>query len=271
MNLTAKFFFALLLFYAGQISAVTKTVTITDFQFTPNTLTINIGDTVKWLNNGPTSHTASSTQTGELWDSGTLASGAFFEHIFNTKGSYSYHCSIHPSMTATIVVRSPEQTRILKGKNLLTSIVPITLNLTGKNANLAYLGSYIVNVQAGCANCHSCPTYATGGNPYLGQTKKFNASSYLAGGVAVSGGGVSAVSANITPDATGKPAGLSLAAFKNLLRTGQDPDVAGALLPVMPWPIFGMMSERDLNAVYEYLSSIPSAVTPAVQCAEPGQ
>jgi L-ascorbate metabolism protein UlaG (beta-lactamase superfamily) len=64
---------------------------------------------------------------------------------------------------------------------------------------------------------------------------------------------------------------LTLAAFKNLLRTGHDPDVAGALLPVMPWPIFGMMSEQDLNAVYEYLRAIPPAATPNVRCAEPGQ
>jgi hypothetical protein len=173
-------------------------------------------------------------------------------------------------MVATVVVRSPEETRIQTGRALLTNIVPIKLNLTGKNAQLAYLGSYIVNAQAGCANCHSCSTYKVGNNPYLGQTKQFNTASYLAGGVNVSGGGVTAVSANLTPDSTGKPAGLTLAAFKNLLRTGHDPDVPGAFLPVMPWPIFGMMSDHDLTAIYEYLSSVPAAVTPATHCANPG-
>jgi hypothetical protein len=174
-------------------------------------------------------------------------------------------------MTATIVVLNSDQTRINTGKSLLTSIVPIRLNLTGKNANLAYQGSYIVNAQAGCANCHSCPTYKAGNNPYKRQAKKFNTRSYLAGGVNVSAGGETAVSANLTPDSTGKPAGLSLTEFKNLLRTGHDPDVPGALLPVMPWPIFGMMSEQDLNAIYEYLRSIPRAATPTAHCAEPGQ
>jgi plastocyanin len=268
MKATIKFFFALLLFCTEQVFAATATVTITDFQFTPNTITINIGDTVKWINNGSSPHTT--TSNSGVWNSGNLAPGSSFSRIFSIGGSYSYHCNIHPSMTAKIIVRSPEETRILTGKNLLTNIVPITLNLTGKNANLAYLGSYIVNAQSGCANCHSCPTYKVGNNPYKGQTKKFNTVSYLAGGVNVSGGGVTAVSANLTPNA-GKPAGLSLLVFKNLLRTGHDPDVAGALLPVMPWPIFGMMSEHDLDAVYEYLRSIPPAATPAVHCAQPGQ
>ena len=65
------------------------------------------------------------------------------------------------------------------------------------------------------------------------------------------------ISANITPDADGLPAGLTLAEFRNVLRTGHDPDVPGRLLQVMPWPVYQSMSDRDIRAIYEYLRSIP--------------
>jgi hypothetical protein len=41
-----------------------------------------------------------------------------------------------------------------------------------------------------------------------------------------------------------------------LLRTGETPE--GELLQVMPWPVYGKMTRRDLAAVYAYLSAIPS-------------
>ena len=87
---------------------------------------------------------------------------------------------------------------------------------------------------------------------------------YLAGGTPFG----PFVSRNITPDATGRPAGLTRDEFIQLLRTGHDPDDPGELLQVMPWPVYGKMVERDLSAVYEYLSSIPHAETSA-ECAAP--
>lgn len=43
------------------------------------------------------------------------------------------------------------------------------------------------------------------------------------------------------------------------LRTGHNPnDPPGQILQVMPWPVIGTMTDRDLSAVYEYLRSIPS-------------
>ena len=87
------------------------------------------------------------------------------------------------------------------------------------------------------------------------ETKQINAEHYLAGGVSFG----PFTSDNITPDADGKPAGLSLGEFKTLLRTGHDPDDPDEILQVMPWPVFGDMTDRDLNAIYEYLRSIPHA------------
>lgn len=134
-------------------------------------------------------------------------------------------------------------------------IAPVPLNLQGKNPALVYLGSYIVNAQGGCNDCHTHPAYAPGGDPYMGEKEMVNTEQYLAGGRQF---GPFITSKNITPDANGLPAGLTFEEFADVLRTGVDPDNPGEILQVMPWPIYGKMTTRDLRAVYEYLRAIPS-------------
>ena len=51
-------------------------------------------------------------------------------------------------------------------------IAPVPLNLKGKNRALVGLGSYIVNAQGGCNDCHTWPSYKGGGDPFLGQQPK---------------------------------------------------------------------------------------------------
>ncbi len=150
------------------------------------------------------------------------------------------------------------------------AIAPVPLDLKGKNRALVGLGSYIVNAQAGCNDCHSCPSYAPGHNPFLHQPKQFNADNYLAGGVPFG----PFTSRNITPDSTtGRPANFTFTQFKLVLRTGQDlkneHPALSDLLQVMPWPVFQSMTDRDLRAIYEYLNAIPHA-EPGI-CAFPGQ
>jgi len=136
-------------------------------------------------------------------------------------------------------------------------INPVPLDLKGKNRALVGLGSYIVNT-TGCNDCHTNPSYAPGGNPFLGQPEQVNTTGFLAGGQHFG----PFTSANITPDALGHPAGLTLEQFISTLRTGHNPlDPPGTLLQVMPWPAFGKKTDRDLTAIYEYLRSIPSIET----------
>ena len=140
-------------------------------------------------------------------------------------------------------------------------MAPVPLNLTGKDRNLVGLGSYIVNAQAGCNDCHTNPPFEEGGDPFLGQPKQVNAEAYLRGGVAFG----PFVSRNLRPDASGRPAGLRLEEFLLVMHTGVDlkhippavPSPQVDLLQVMPWPVYGMMIDDDLRAVYEYLSALP--------------
>jgi hypothetical protein len=145
----------------------------------------------------------------------------------------------------------------------------IKLNLKGKDIELVGLGSYIVNAQGACNDCHTCPSYTPGHNPFpppvgVSGDGQINSANYLAGGVNF---GV-AVSANLTPDVTGKPEGLTLEQFEIAIRTGHDP-VRNENLTIMPWPIYRHMTGRDLDAIYTFLSAIPSA-TPG-SCTGAGQ
>jgi hypothetical protein len=137
-------------------------------------------------------------------------------------------------------------------------LAPVQLNFGNRNRILVGLGSYLVNQVASCNDCHTNPSFAPGHDPYLGQPKQINANVYLAGGHSYpADDGETVFPPNITPDSTGKPGGLTYRQFVLAMRYGQDP-AANRLLQVMPWPSYQDLTHRDLRAIYEYLSSIPS-------------
>ena len=134
-------------------------------------------------------------------------------------------------------------------------IAPVPLDLADKDEIDVWLGSYIVNSVGACNDCHTSPPYAEGGNPFLGEPEQINTDDYLCGGVDFG----AAISTDISPDEDGLPAGLERDEFIDLMRTGEEAD--GELLQVMPWPLIGKMSHRDLRAVYAYLTAIPSCTS----------
>ena len=165
-------------------------------------------------------------------------------------------------------------------------IVPVQLNLDGKNRALVGLGSYLVNGPGDCNACHNPGPgnnqFLPGGNPFFGQPKKINPATYLGGGrdfgdFPPGSGSAHIISRNLTPDKTGLPeGGHTFADFALIMRTGVDMDhlhatcppgvlnagcvpkpFDGDLLQVMPWTNFQNMTEHDLRAIYEYLSAIP--------------
>src|SRR5574337_207231 len=79
-------------------------VTIQNFAFGPDTLTIPVGTTVTWTNKDSVSHTV--TSKNGTFDSGALSQGQTFQFTFNAPGPYDYSCTLHRSMTAKIIVTS---------------------------------------------------------------------------------------------------------------------------------------------------------------------
>jgi plastocyanin len=95
---------------AGSVLAADGAVTIACFAFDPASVTVQVGDSVTWTNQDSTAHTA--TAAG-AFDTGNIASGASATVTFDTAGTFAYACSIHPTMTATVVVQAasaPEPT-----------------------------------------------------------------------------------------------------------------------------------------------------------------
>lgn len=180
------------------------------------------------------------------------------------------------------------------------AIAPVPLKTDGLDPNLVGLGSYIVNVTGDCNGCHSAgpaSEYLPPGNPYLRHVpngpytgvEKDNPTTYLGGGrdFGPFPGPTSPlhiISRNLTPDASGKPEGHTLQEFMTILRTGVDMDQLhpnctgaptanctpfpfdGSKLQIMRWPAFRNMTDRQITAVYQYLSAVP-----CIQGADPNE
>jgi hypothetical protein len=168
------------------------------------------------------------------------------------------------SLTMAAVALIAQGSVIQKG----AEVSPVPLDMNGLNPALVREGSYIVNAQGGCNDCHTVPSYAAGGNPFMGQPEQINTLCYLAGGAAFG----PFVSRNITPRADGLPAGRTLEQFKELMRHGTDfrnPPDGTPILQVMPWTVYGKMSDRELEAIYEFLKAIPTISPRPAFCVAP--
>ncbi len=88
---------------ATNTQANSDTVTISDFSFTPPTLTIPAGTTVTWVNKDDVPHTV--TSNDKRFTSRPLDTGDRFTFTFSVPGTYHYHCSVHSHMTGKIVVQ----------------------------------------------------------------------------------------------------------------------------------------------------------------------
>jgi LPXTG-motif cell wall-anchored protein len=86
------------------IAAASTGVTISDFQFAPASVTVNVGDTVTWTNNGPTPHSA--TSSSGVFDTGIMDAGQSGSHTFTEAGTFAYICTPHPNMHGTVVVQA---------------------------------------------------------------------------------------------------------------------------------------------------------------------
>lgn len=88
---------------ANPPQAATAEVKIDNFSFGPATLTVAPGTTVTWVNRDDIPHTVVSTDS--VFKSKVLDTDEKFSFTFTKAGNYPYFCSIHPKMTATVIVK----------------------------------------------------------------------------------------------------------------------------------------------------------------------
>jgi len=87
---------------SGAVRAQDATAKSDNFTFVPARLTVKAGTTVTWRNEDDIPHTV--TSAARLFRSKALDTDDSFSFTFTEPGIYEYFCSLHPRMTATIVV-----------------------------------------------------------------------------------------------------------------------------------------------------------------------
>jgi plastocyanin len=78
-------------------------IKIDNFSFSPATVTVPVGTTVRWTNRDDIPHTVVSDD--QAFKSKALDTDQDFTYTFTKPGTYGYFCSIHPKMIAKVVVQ----------------------------------------------------------------------------------------------------------------------------------------------------------------------
>ena len=94
-------------------ATIADTVDMTNaLTFDPATITVNVGDVIKWDNGSALPHTSTSGTGGVTpapdgkWDTGSVSGGGSACVQFLAAGTYDYYCTIHPTtMTGTVTVQ----------------------------------------------------------------------------------------------------------------------------------------------------------------------
>ena len=82
-------------------AAKTYTVLIRGFQFVPQRLEVEAGDTVIWKNEDIVPHTATARK---VFDSKKLDQGQSWSYVAKKKGTHPYICLYHPTMAGELVI-----------------------------------------------------------------------------------------------------------------------------------------------------------------------
>lgn len=120
----------------ANLQAAVANVSVVDFAFSPTSVTINVNDQVKWNFSSANQAPHTSTSDTGLWDSGIEGAGASFTHTFTSGGSFPYHCTVHPFMTASVTVQA------------VATNVPPTVSITAPANNTTFAAPWTGAIQA---------------------------------------------------------------------------------------------------------------------------
>jgi len=86
------------------VPARAQTVAIKNFAFVPQVVTVTPGTTVTWTNTDDDPHTV--TASDKSFRSAALDTDGKYSFTFTKPGEFAYFCSLHPHMTAKIIVKA---------------------------------------------------------------------------------------------------------------------------------------------------------------------
>jgi len=96
---------AALLATAPLAARADRQVTIDQHMFVPATVTVHPGEKVTWVNKDQDVHNVTSDDQGRSFRTPLLDAGESATLTFAAPGTFGYHCSVHPDMTGTVIVK----------------------------------------------------------------------------------------------------------------------------------------------------------------------
>jgi len=148
--------------------------------YNPDVLTVTKGDVVEWTNNDNVMHTVtSSADAGSTFDSSVISAGGKYqldtENI--AEGEYQYFCTVHPFMTATLVVQEPHEPVVTK--------VSIPQGAMTQSEGQLYYDPQEITISVGAilvwSNDDTAAHTVTSGNPTTGASGEFDSGIFAAG------------------------------------------------------------------------------------------
>jgi plastocyanin len=88
----------------GPVASPAAVVHMKNFAFSPDTVTIKPGQSVRFVQDDDTPHTV--TAADKSFDSGNLDKGKSWTHVFAAEGTYAYTCAYHAFMKGKVVVKA---------------------------------------------------------------------------------------------------------------------------------------------------------------------
>jgi len=105
-------------------AAATQQVMMQGYAFAPAALTVRVGDTVTWMQHDEAPHDVVTTSAPVAFRSPQLSQGQSWSYTFRQAGTYSYYCSVHPDMRATVTVLPATTTAPAKPATKPAAAVP---------------------------------------------------------------------------------------------------------------------------------------------------
>ena len=103
-------------------SSIPNSIEITSSSFQPNSMTVDVGTTVTWINHD-TKDQVVVASNGDF-DSGNIVAGGQYQYVFSKAGTFDYYSKVTPSMTGKIIVTGNSKSRFVDVREYKDKIGP---------------------------------------------------------------------------------------------------------------------------------------------------
>ncbi|WP_253782557.1 cupredoxin domain-containing protein [Nocardia amikacinitolerans] len=89
----------------GERKAASITVDVDDMKFSPENVTVGVGDTVRWKFSDKAPHSVQGIGDKAMGINSPIFDNGEWSYTFTQPGTYRYLCTLHPEMRGTVTVQ----------------------------------------------------------------------------------------------------------------------------------------------------------------------